>query len=174
MLFRFKSGFEDYQCAEICEFSEPPIGTFSSVWFSCSLIITELKLLFLYKNDHACVPLSHFSCVRLCVTLWTVAIQSSPSIGFSRKEHWSGLPRPPPGDLPDPGIKPGSLPFPALAARFFTTSAPGKPKRTIRKRKSLEEPYKVVWSQDTFRKHRALDESDIQGKVRSMHTLLQF
>ena len=40
--------------------------------------------------------------------------------------------------------------------------------------KSLEEPYKVVWSQDIFRKHRDLDESDIQEKVRSMHTYLQF
>ena len=43
--------------------------------------------------------------------------------GFSRKEYWSELPCPPPGYLPDPGIKPLSLMSPALAGRFFTTSA---------------------------------------------------
>ena len=45
-------------------------------------------------------------------------------MGFSRTEYWSGLPFPPPGDLPDPGIK---LVSPALAGRFFTTEPPGKP-----------------------------------------------
>ena len=42
---------------------------------------------------------------------------------FSGQEYWSGLPCPPPGDLPHPGIKPMSLMSPALAVRFFTTSA---------------------------------------------------
>ena len=54
---------------------------------------------------------------------WTVALQASVSMGLSRQEYWSGLPCPPPGDLPDPGIKPTSLMSPALAGRFFTTSA---------------------------------------------------
>ena len=53
--------------------------------------------------------LSHFSHVQFCVTLWTVARQALPSMGFSRQEYWSGLPCPSPGDLPDPGIKPGLL-----------------------------------------------------------------
>ena len=44
-------------------------------------------------------------------------------MGFSRQGHWSGLPAPPPGDLPDPGIEPVSLMSPALAGGFFTTSA---------------------------------------------------
>ena len=44
-------------------------------------------------------------------------------MGFSRQEYWSGLPCPPPGNLPDPGIKPASLKSPALAGGFFTTSA---------------------------------------------------
>ena len=44
-------------------------------------------------------------------------------MGFSKQEHWSGLPCPPPGDLPDPGIEPMSLTSPALAGRFFTTRA---------------------------------------------------
>ena len=49
-----------------------------------------------------------FSCVRLFVTPWTVAYQASPSLGFSRQEYWNGLLFPSPGDLPDPGIEPGS------------------------------------------------------------------
>ena len=48
--------------------------------------------------------------------------QTSLSIGFSRQEYWSGLPWPPPGDLPNPGIEPASLMFPALAGGFFSTS----------------------------------------------------
>ena len=53
----------------------------------------------------------------------TVAHQVPLSTGFSSQEHWSGLPCPPPGDLPDPGIKPASLPSPALAGGPLTTSA---------------------------------------------------
>ena len=49
-----------------------------------------------------------FSHVWLCVTPWTVALQAPLSTGFSRQEYWSGLPRPPPGDLPIPGIEPAS------------------------------------------------------------------
>ena len=67
--------------------------------------------------------LSQFSHVRLSVTLWTEARQAPLSMGFSRQEHWSGLPCPPPRDLPDPGIEPASLMSPELAGRFFTTSA---------------------------------------------------
>ena len=48
--------------------------------------------------------------------------------GFLRQEYWSGLPFPPPGDLPDSGMEPESLVSPALAGRFFTTEPPGKPK----------------------------------------------
>ena len=49
--------------------------------------------------------------------------QAPLSRGFSRQEFWSGLPCPPPGDLPHPGIEPFSLMSPALAGEFFTTSA---------------------------------------------------
>ena len=52
--------------------------------------------------------LSHFICVRLFATLWTVAHQTPLSMGFSRQEHWNELPFPSPVDLPDPGIEPGS------------------------------------------------------------------
>ena len=61
--------------------------------------------------------------VQLFGTLWTVAYQVPLSMGFSRQEYWSGLPYPPPGGLPDPGIKPVSSTSPALAGGFFTTSA---------------------------------------------------
>ena len=57
-------------------------------------------------------------------TPWTVACQAPLSMGFLRKESWSGLPFPFPGDLPDPGIE---LASPALAGRFFTAEPPGKP-----------------------------------------------
>ena len=67
--------------------------------------------------------LSHFSRVRLCGTLRTAACQAPLSMGFSRQVYWSGLPRPPPEDLPDPGITLASLTSPALAGRFFITSA---------------------------------------------------
>ena len=62
------------------------------------------------------------SVVSDSVTLWTVACQAPLSVEFSRKEYWNGLPFPPPGDLPEPGIKPMSLMSPALAGRLFTTS----------------------------------------------------
>ena len=68
--------------------------------------------------------ISHFSCVWLFVPLWTVAHQAPLSMGFSRQEYWSGLPCPPPGDLPHPGIEPMSLMSPALIDGFFTTIAP--------------------------------------------------
>ena len=66
--------------------------------------------------------LSRFSHVRLFETLWTVAHQAPLSMGFSRQEYWSGLPCPPPGDLPDPRTEPRSLLSPELAGRFFSTS----------------------------------------------------
>ena len=72
-----------------------------------------------------CVP-------SLFATLWTVACQASQSLRLSqqeywsvqlKKEYWSGLPFPTPGDLPHPGIKPKSPVAPALAGSFFTTEA---------------------------------------------------
>ena len=68
------------------------------------------------------VLLSNFSRVRLFATPWAVAFQAPLSIGFSRQEYWSGLPCPPPGDLPHPEIEPASLTSPTLAGGFSTTS----------------------------------------------------
>ena len=68
-------------------------------------------------------------CVQSCLTatLRTVVRQTSLSIGCSRPKYWSGLPFPPPGDLPDPGIKPTSLCLLHWQVDFFTTEPPGKP-----------------------------------------------
>ena len=79
---------------------------------------------------HACMS-SCFSCVQLFVTLWTVACQAPLPMGFSRQEYWSGLLCHPPGDLPNPGIKPTSLTSPALASRFSTTSATWEAQVTV-------------------------------------------
>ena len=74
----------------------------------------------------ACVCAQSLSHVRLSAILWTVAHQAPLSMEYSRQEYWSGLSSPP-GDLPNPGIKPASPAFLALASGFFTTEPPGKP-----------------------------------------------
>ena len=67
--------------------------------------------------------LSHFSPVRFFVTQWTIARQALLSMGLSKQEYWSGFPFPPPGDLPDPGIEPGSHVSPGS----LPLAPPGKP-----------------------------------------------
>ena len=61
--------------------------------------------------------------VQLSETQWTMARQAPLSMEFSKQEYWSGLPRPLPGDLPHPGIEPGS---PALQADSLPSDSPGK------------------------------------------------
>ena len=61
--------------------------------------------------------------VRLFATPWTAAHQAPLSMGFSRKEHWSGLPCPPPGDRPSPGTEPVSLASLALVGGCATIQA---------------------------------------------------
>ena len=65
------------------------------------------------------VKVKLFSRVWLFVTPWTVAYQAPPSMEFSRQEYWSGVPFPSPGDLPDPGIKPGAIIRFQLFTGFF-------------------------------------------------------
>ena len=69
-----------------------------------------------------CAVVSH---VGLFATPWTLAHLAPLSMGFSRQEYWSGLPCPPPGDLPNPGIEPRS---PELQAVSLPSEPPGKPK----------------------------------------------
>ena len=70
------------------------------------------------------VKVKSLSPVQLFATLWTVAHQAPPSMGFSRQEYRGGLPFPSPGDLSNPGIEPRS---PALQADTLTSEPPGKP-----------------------------------------------
>ena len=87
--------------------------------FQCSCLETpflQYTFIFVYV-------LSHFSLVQLFVTLWIVAHQAPLSMGFSRQKYWSGLPCPPPGGLPDPGIK---AMFPALQRDSLLLSHPGR------------------------------------------------
>ena len=67
--------------------------------------------------------LTYFGSVQLFATPWTVTYQAPLSLGFSRQEYWSGLPCPPPGDLPNAGTELVSLMSRALAGRFFATNA---------------------------------------------------
>ena len=78
--------------------------------------------------------LSHFSHVQLFVTLWTIACQTPLSMGILQARILSGLPWPPPGNLPDPGIESLSFTSPALAGGFFITSV------TWRRRQWLPTP----------------------------------
>ena len=75
-----------------------------------------------FGKVNACV-LSGFSRVRLFVSLWTAACQALLSMGFSGQGYWSGLPCPPPRDLPNPGIEPRS---PALQVASLRSGPPRK------------------------------------------------
>ena len=83
----------------------------------CIYICVYYICIYIYTHVHV---LSH---VQLFETPWTVARQAPLSMGFSRQEHWSGLPCPPPGDLPHPGNEPGS---PALQADSLLLNLIGK------------------------------------------------
>ena len=77
-----------------------------------------------------CVHLCVYVPAQSCLTLqppWTVAGHVHLSMEFFRQEHWSGLPFPSPGDLPNQEIKSASFASPALAGGFFTIEPPGKP-----------------------------------------------
>ena len=73
----------------------------------------------------------HAQSLQSCPTLWTAAHQAPLSIGFSRQEYWIGLPCPPPGDLPDPGIKPESSASPALQVDSLPLGHGEKPNRVL-------------------------------------------
>ena len=86
---------------------------------------TQIGKLF---TSYGCLcMLNHFSRVHLFAILWTIAHQAPLSMGFPWQEYWSGLPCPPTGDLPDPGIKPASLRALALQAVSLPLVPRGKP-----------------------------------------------
>ena len=94
------------------------------VYFPMLYSKSLLFIHFMYGSVYLSITcmLSHFSRVWLLVTLWTIAHQTPLSKGFSKQEDWSGLPHPPPEDLPNPGTELVSPISPALAGGFFTTS----------------------------------------------------
>ena len=105
----------------------------------------------LEATGHRLKPCGYYgllSYFQLCATPWTVAYQVPLSVGFSRQEYWSGLPFPSPGDLLDPGIKPGS---PTLQTDALPSEPPGK-HRYLQPRASLglfpvEQPRaRAVWA----------------------------
>ena len=85
---------------------------------------TQVEALF----NHVCYLNKWLQSCHLFEALWAVACQAPLSIGFCRQEHWSGLPSPSPGDLPDPGIE---LRSPALQADSLPCESPGKPPNTV-------------------------------------------
>ena len=87
-------------------------------------------LLFTFVSSRSTVPdaqgkvkVKSLSCVQVFATPWMVAYQAPRSMGFSRQEYWSGLPFPSPGDLPNPGITPGT---PALQTDALPSEPLGK------------------------------------------------
>ena len=88
--------------------------------FSVTLVI--YKTIFAFSNTECYAVLSDLSCVQLFATLWTVTHQAPLSMGFAGQEYSTGLPCPPPGDLPGSGIKPVSLTSPALAGGLFSSA----------------------------------------------------
>ena len=88
------------------------------------LMSKKNRSLFLIYEIHSImkVKVKSFSRLRLFATLWTVACQALPSVGFSRQEYWSRLPFPSPGDLPDSGIELGP---PTLQADSLPSETPG-------------------------------------------------
>ena len=84
-----------------------------------SILRTESRIIHLY----VCMYAQSLSCVWLSVAPRTIACPAPLSMGCSRQEYQSRLPFPTPGNLPNPGTEPMSLPSPPLAGRFFTTSA---------------------------------------------------
>ena len=92
----------------------------------------QLHLLEKQSTGSVCASmLSCFSQVQLFATLWTIVHQALLPMGFSRQEYWSGLPCPPPGDLPNPGIEPESPVSPAFQAVSLLLSHQGNPTGTI-------------------------------------------
>ena len=80
----------------------------------------------IWEQRYDFLPIAQMLQSRLTLWPWTVAHQVPLSMGFSRQEYWSGLPCPPPGDLPNPGMEPTSPEISWIAGEFFTTGLSGK------------------------------------------------
>ena len=105
------------------------------------------------------------------MTPWTAAGQAPLSMGFSRQEYWSGFSCPPPGDLPNPGIKPAS---PALQVDSLPTGPHGKPPLYIRASRVAQTVKRLATMRET--RVRSLGQEDPLEKEMAIHssTLLVF
>ena len=94
-----------------------------------------------------CMCVQFLSRVPLYVTLWTVIRQTPLSMGVFWQEDWSGLPFPPPWDIPNSSTELMSPATPALASRFFTSAPPGKPTRENQSAKGRNEVliHAITW-----------------------------
>ena len=132
-----------YWMLEIINFTLLSDGCFCTSIYSWALFLGAIYLpkshlillhlifkffFFFFIWDQEKRKVKSLSSVRLFTTPWTGGHQAPPSMGFPRQEYWSGLLFPSPGDLPDPGIKPGS---PALQADALTSEPPGKSKAEL-------------------------------------------
>ena len=112
----------------------------SLIFYSLGCLIMDLKNRSLKQTLPTHAKWVTSDSVRSCVLSrvwlfmapWSISHQAPLSMEFSRQEYWSGLSSPPPGDLPDLGIKPAPIAFPALAGEFFIPSAPrGSPSDSL-------------------------------------------
>ena len=112
-----------------------PISTANQIQADVSASQTQMEESFQALLCRSYLPAQ--SCLTLA-TPWTVAHQTPLPVGFSRQEYWSGLSFPSPGDLPDPGMEPGSY---AQTGIFFTTEPPGKSFRYCWSGQILKSPH---------------------------------
>ena len=101
---------------------------------------------------HACI-VSHFIHPWLFVTLWAIAHQAPLFMGFSRQEYWRGLPWPPAGDLPNPGIEPESPAASPLQVDSLLLSHRGSPYMHVHHAKCQTE-WITSWDQDCQEKYQ--------------------
>ena len=114
------------------------------MWWTITLLQLETRIV-----------VQSLNCIWLFGTPWIVAFQAPLSTGISRQEYWSGLPFPPPGDLPNSGIKPG---FPALQVG----SLPSEPRGNILST-YLKVAKRVKWSHHTQHTHTHTNDNYVMG-----------
>ena len=116
------------------------------VWIFCHLPIIPTVPVPFYVCG--CVCVCTLSCAWLFTTPWTVARQAPLSMGFSRQENWSGLPFPPPGDLPSPGIEPVFSFISHADGDSLPLATPGKTVQSFKKLKvEMEFSVAETWGQ---------------------------
>ena len=117
---------------------------------------------------NVCVCVCVWSVMSDFVTLWAAACQTPLSMGFSRQEYWSGLPCPPPGDLPNPGTEPMSLTSPHWQVGSLPLEPPGKPlvAQMVKKLPAMQQTW--VWSlewENPLEKGMATDSSILTWRI---------